>query len=66
MLNQNKEKVNMLKEQFRNTITTEQRQQLRLNMGTNNASETGNELRETVRKQRQNNNSGGGKGKGSR
>lgn len=56
----------MLKEQFRNTITTEQRQQLRLNMGTNNASETGNELRETVRKQRQNNNSGGGKGKGSR
>lgn len=67
LIESNKESVRELKEQFRNTITTEQRQQIRMQLKANKNTENGSELRENIREQRKTKTgtgSGNGNGKG--
>ena len=52
LLQEHRESVKESKYQFRNTITSEQRQQIRTRLGTNKESQSGNELRKNVRDRR--------------
>jgi len=61
----NRNRVREIKEQFRNTITTEQRQQIRMQLREHKGTENGDELRKNIREQRKtNNNNGSGNGSG--
>ena len=58
LLAENKERVEAIKNEFKNTITEDQRQQIRAQIKGNKASDNGGEIRESVKEARKQNQRG--------